>query len=267
MVARAIVDTRSNRLPCRVLNPTEKPIKLKSCVAVGILTPVTVHPTSQIKQQSKRKATMAQMLKALTDKKVTLEGVTMTGADFEELVTLLYENLDLFATSLMDLPGTFLHDHVRTCLTCQMIKAPSHPIKNPIGALPNVPPGERWIVDFHGAFPASGPDDKRYVLAFIDSASLWPEMAAVKKTSAETVVQALFNCIISRWGFPKQIDLRSDNGSGFIAKLTDLCCRTFGITQYFSTPFRPQPQAKVESHAKVIHQKLKVLCNKQQDWS
>jgi len=80
-------------------------------------------------------------------------------------------------------------------------------------------------------------------------------------------VQSLFDCIISRWGFPKQIDLQSDNGSGFIAKLTDLCYRTFGITQYFSTPYRPQPQCKVESHAKIIHQTSKILCNKQQDWS
>jgi len=130
-----------------------------------------------------------------------------------------------------------------------------------VGALPTVPPGERWIVDFHGSFPATSSDDKRYILVFIDSASLWPEMVAVRDTSAETVVQSLFDCIISLWGFPKQIDLQSDNGSGFKAKLTDLCCRTFGITQYFTTPYRPQPQSKVESHAKVIHQTLKVLTN------
>jgi len=172
-----------------------------------------------------------------------------------------FDRLYAMARTRYHWPGmyTFLHDHVRTWLTCQMIKAPTHLVKTPVGALSTVPPGERWIVDFHGIFPASGSDDKRYILVFIDSASLWPEMVAVRDTSAENVVQSLFDCIISRWGFPKQIDLQSDNGSGFIAKLTDLCCRTFGITQCFSTPFRPQPQSKVESHAKVIHQTLKVL--------
>jgi len=126
MVVRAIVDTRSNRLPCRVLNPTEKPIKLKSGVAVGILAPVTVHPTSQIKQQSKRKATMIQMLKALADKKVSLEGVTITGTDFEQLVTLLYENLHSFPTLLMDLPGTDFMLHKIDMGDCPLIRKRSY---------------------------------------------------------------------------------------------------------------------------------------------
>jgi len=54
---------------------------------------------------------MTQMMKALADKKISLEGVSVTGADFENLVALLYENLDLFATSLADMPGTDLMMH------------------------------------------------------------------------------------------------------------------------------------------------------------
>jgi len=165
-------------------------------------------------------------------------------------------------------PGmyTFLHDHVTSCFTCQMVKGNNHPNRTPVGALPVVPPGERWIADYHGPFPVSI-GDKRYILVFVNSASLWPEMVAVPDTSAETTVQALFECVISRYGFPKEISLQTDNGSGFIARLTALCCKTFGIKQYFSTPYHPQPQTKVESFAKIIHQSLKVLCAKQTDWS
>jgi len=40
-----------------------------------------------------------------------LEGVTITGTDFEELVTLFHGNLDLIETSLMDLPETDIMLH------------------------------------------------------------------------------------------------------------------------------------------------------------
>jgi len=112
MVARAIVDAKRAKLPCRVLNPTEKPIKLRSGTAIGILAPVTVHSTAAaVKTQNKQCATMTQMMKALADKKISLEGVAVTGADVEKLVALLYENLDLFATSLADMPGTDIMMH------------------------------------------------------------------------------------------------------------------------------------------------------------
>jgi len=120
--------------------------------------------------------------------------------------------------------------------------------------------------DFHGPFPVSN-KEKRYILVFIDSASLWPEMVATVDTSAESVVQALFEYVISRYAFPKEISLQTDNGSGSIARLTAICCKIFGIKQYFSTPYHPQPQTKVESFAKTIHQSLKVLCTQQADWS
>ena len=165
-------------------------------------------------------------------------------------------------------PGmyTFLHEHVATCLKCQMGKSQTHPMQTPVGAMPTVMPGERWLADFHGPFVTSG-GDKRYVLVFIDSASMWPELIATADTSAETVVQALFDHVIARFGFPREISLQTDNGSGFIAKLTRLCCKTFGVKQYFSTPYHPQPQAKVEGFAKIIHNSLRILCDNQADWS
>jgi len=113
----------------------------------------------------------------------------------------------LYATARMRYhwPGmyTFLHDHVRTCLICQQIKSPTHPTKTPTGALPVAASGERWIADYHGSFKTSE-GGKKYILVFIDSASLWPEMVATEDTSAETTVQALFDCVISRWDFPNK---------------------------------------------------------------
>ena len=164
-------------------------------------------------------------------------------------------------------PGmyTFLHDHVRTCMKCQTAKRPIHPGQAPVGALPVVPPGARWIADFHGPFRES--NNRKFTMTIIDSASLWPELIAVPDVSAETVVQTLFDSVISRYGWPKEIALQTDNGSGFVARLTSLFCKTFNIKQHFSTAYHPQSQSKVEAFADTIHKSLRVLCAKQSDWS
>jgi transposase InsO family protein len=159
----------------------------------------------------------------------------------------------------------FLREHVRTCLKCQIAKRPIHPGQVPVGALPLGPPCLRWVGDFHGPFPQS--NGHRYILAFIDSTSLWPELCAVPNTSAETVVQALFDCVISRYGWPLEIALQTENGSGFTAKLTALFCKTFNVKQHFSTAYHPQSQSRVEAFADTIHKSLRVLCKKQTDWS
>jgi len=71
MIARAIVDAKREKLPCRVLNPTEKPIKLRSGTTKGIIAPVTVHSTvTAVKTQNKQRGTMTQMMKILADKKI-----------------------------------------------------------------------------------------------------------------------------------------------------------------------------------------------------
>ena len=63
------------------------------------------------------------------------------------------------------------------------------------------------------------------------------------------------------------MSMQSDNGSGFIAKLTSLFCKTFNIKQSFASPYHPEPQSKVEAIARTIHNSLKVMCTKQEDWS
>ena len=46
------------------------------------------------------------MKRALDAKKISFEGTAMQGKDLEALIKLLYNNIDLFATSLSEMPGT-----------------------------------------------------------------------------------------------------------------------------------------------------------------
>jgi hypothetical protein len=163
-------------------------------------------------------------------------------------------------------PGmyAFLREHVLTCLDYQQAKRPVHPDKTPIVSLPVPAPANRWHLDFHGPLPES--EGRRHILVLIDSTSMWPELIPVEDTSAETAVRALFDNVVARFGMPREISALTDNGSAFISKLANLTCKTFGIKQYFTTPFHPQTNARAEELAATIHNALRLLCEKQKDW-
>jgi len=160
---------------------------------------------------------------------------------------------------------TFLHKFVMTCLDCQKCKRQIHPNQTPLGAIPVASPATRWNVDFHGPFVES--EGKKYVLVFICQTSGWPEVVATSDVSATTVVRCLYDCIVSRFGTPRGITLQSDNGSGFVAQLTKLCCETFGVKQCFTSAYNPQANVRVESWADILHKSLRVMCEKQTDWA
>ena len=107
LVARTVVDTSKDTYPCRVMNPTEKILRLKPKTPVGILTPVKIEAECKQKVSVIRKkdVPMSEKLEALNAKALTLEGTVLQGGDLDDLVNLLYDNLDLFATSLSELPG------------------------------------------------------------------------------------------------------------------------------------------------------------------
>jgi hypothetical protein len=164
-------------------------------------------------------------------------------------------------------PGmyVFLRDHVLTCLECQQAKRPINQGQTPIVSLPVPPPATRWHMDFHGPLPTS--QGKKYILVLIDSTSMWPELIPVEDTSAETVVRALFDNVVARHGVPHGLSVLTDNGSAFISKLAKLTCQTFGIRQYFTTPYHPQTNSRAEEIAATIHDSLKIICNQQTDWA
>jgi transposase InsO family protein len=171
------------------------------------------------------------------------------------------------ARSRFYFPGmyTFFRDHVLTCPVCQQAKRPAHPGKTPTTSLAVPLPGTRWHIDHHTNLPMSA-DGRRHVLVIIDSTSMWPELIAVESTDAETVVRALFDNVVSRFGIPRGFSLLSDNGSAFISELTSLFCKTFRVRQIFTTPYHPQTNARAEEFADTLHNALRTVCSKQADW-
>ena len=182
-----------------------------------------------------------------------------------------FDRLYASARSRFYWPGmyTFLHQCVMTCDRCQRCKRDAHPNQTPIGALPIAlpiaAPLTRFTCDFHGPFPES--NGMKYILIFICCTSGWVELVPTTDTSAKTVVQSLYDCIVTRYGVPKGLTLQSDWGSGFIATLTRLCCKTFGIKQYHTTPYNPQGNSRADSYADIIHKSLRLVCTDQTEWA
>jgi len=159
---------------------------------------------------------------------------------------------------------------------CQQAKRPFANKPVPTLRLPVARPLTRWIADYHGPFIASYPaghstsdcsHPNRYVLAIVDSTSMWVELVPTEDCSAETTFKAMFDRVISRIGLPAGICLQTDLGACFTSKLGALFAKTFGIQQYFSTAHHHQSNVRAENIAVVLHQTLKTLCAQQSDWS
>jgi hypothetical protein len=160
---------------------------------------------------------------------------------------------------------TFLHRHVVTCLQCQHVKRQIHKTTTPILPSPIAQPCTKWYADFHGPFPAS--NNMKYILVFIDSSSMWPILVPTADTSAQTVVQALYDHVVTQFGLPRSISIVSDNGGAFISQLASTFCKTFNIQQYFTSPHHPQSNSRAEEFAQTIHNSLKVMVEHQSDWA
>jgi hypothetical protein len=178
-----------------------------------------------------------------------------------------FDRLYALSSSKFFWPGmyTYLRQHVLTCLECQQSKRPIKPGKTPLTSLTVPPPLTRFHMDFHGPLPLSR--GKRHILVIIDSTSMWTELIAVEDTTAETVVRALFDNVIARFGVPSGLSILTDNGSALIAQLTKLFNRNFGIRQYFTTPYHPQTNVRAEELADTVHNSLRTICKEQSEWA
>ena len=109
-VARCLVRPSASALPCRVLNPTDKDIKLRRNMHIGQWGPAKIpaqqtSPTMSVTAQNHEIVTDEQKDAVLKEKGISLADTAFTGDYYRRLRDLLYRYADIFATSLKDLPG------------------------------------------------------------------------------------------------------------------------------------------------------------------
>lgn len=144
--------------------------------------------------------------------------------------------------------------HIMSCKTCQEFSKP-----NPLGAPGySVSPTDvfsHWSIDFAGPFPEDVQTGCKYVILAVDWLSRWVEEAACKDATPQTAADFLYEYVVTRYGCP--LSLQSDNGSHFVNPIIRCLCQTLRIKHYFSTPYYPQSNSKIERVVGTIKTMLK----------
>ena len=119
MLAKSINTITRNRLVGRVMNPTNTPVILKKGAAVakvtflppGSVCEISQSPSENGGTSSKEEITLEECKKALEAKGLDIKIDGLTKDQFEQFCRLLHKNLDVFASSVFDMPGTDLVEH------------------------------------------------------------------------------------------------------------------------------------------------------------
>ena len=116
---------------------------------------------------------------------------------------------------------------VKTCLICQKTIQKGRIPVAPLGSVPIIGVAfEKVAIDLIGPIEPPSTEGHRYILTLMDYATRYPEAAALKDKTAETVANALIS-FFSRLGIPKEI--LSDQGRQFTSEIMKNICKTLSI--------------------------------------
>ena len=99
----------------------------------------------------------------------------------------------------------------------------------------------------------------KHILTIIDHSG-WPEAFPIPDKSADTIVSSFINKYLPVHMCPRYI--LSDNGTEFRNNLMDKVLKQLGVEWFFSAPYHPQSNGKLEVFHKYLKPTLKKLCEK-----
>ncbi|CAH1253110.1 RTL1 [Branchiostoma lanceolatum] len=154
--------------------------------------------------------------------------------------------------------------HVKGCSECAKRKTGSRRRRAPL--VPSSP-GFRWervAMDFMGPFPET-PKGNKHILVISDYMTKWVEAVALPDQKATTVVRALIDTWITRFGVPYQ--LHSDQGRDFDSQIVHTLCQELGIKKTRTTAYHPEGDGMVERFNRTVCQILTMYVNDSHtDW-
>ena len=123
---------------------------------------------------------------------------------------------------------------------------------------------DKWDIDFVGPMnPPRKRTSARYIITAIDYLTRWAEVAPVKDCNTTTVVQFIFENILTMFGCPHI--LMSDQGKHFLNQTIQLLTEEFQIYHQKSTPYHPQANGTVEAFKKILENALTKVSNANRD--
>ena len=123
---------------------------------------------------------------------------------------------------------------------------------------------DRLAVDVLGPLPLSNRGN-RYIQVVTCAFSKWVEIKALPSQTAEDCAEHIVDDVIARYGCP--LDLHSDQGRNYEAKLLKEICALLEIRKTRSSAKHPQGNGQTERFNHTIVQMIKAfLKNEQKDW-
>lgn len=156
-------------------------------------------------------------------------------------------------------PGMFRDaaKYVRSCLHCQRFKVSQQRPHGRLQPTPNRNPWETVSTDLVGPLPRSTKGN-RYIAVFQDRFTKWIQVRALRRATAATVSQALFEEVITRFGTPKTVI--SDNGVQYDSRTFKQLLQQFGIHHRLTPPYTPQDNP-VERANRTIKTMIAQFCD------
>ena len=108
-------------------------------------------------------------------------------------------------------------------------------------------------------------NNNRYIIVATEYLTKWPEAKAIPDMKATTVAKFIYDEIISRHGYPKE--LLSDQGTPFCNELVDSLCQLMGTKHRLASAYHPQTNGLTEHFNKTLCTILaKYVCDYENSW-
>ena len=158
----------------------------------------------------------------------------------------------------------YVRNFVRSCGVCEQSSKRIGPGVAPLGCMTAGYCFECVGVDLVGPLPVSS-NGFQYILVAVDYFTRWTEAYPLRDIHAQTIVRALVDNWVSRFGAP--VRFHSDQGRQFEATIFSEMCRLLGITKTRSSPYHPQGNGRVERVNRTLKESLRAtVASKPLDW-
>ncbi len=152
-----------------------------------------------------------------------------------------------------------------TCRHCAQRKNPRRYTKAEMSCIPLcTEPWQRICSDVMGPLPLTEQGNK-YIITFTDYFTRWTEAVALPDQTAKTIVRALVDTVICRYGSPKVI--LTDKGSNYLSMTFSVVCQMLGIEQVRSSAYHPETDGVSERFNRTLQDALSSYVDaKGTDW-
>lgn len=156
-----------------------------------------------------------------------------------------------------------IHDYVLKCPKCQVNKK-SRQIKMPLQMTQmSQAPFEKIYIDIVEGLPESK-NGNNVILSMIDDLTRFVEFAPLPDQRASTIAKALFEDILCRYTFPKEIV--SDQGSNFMSRVIQDMCNLLKIKKCRTSAYHPQSNVVERSHSWLGNYLRSIVDQNPTDW-